>query len=350
MLSTFGLVAAQAVASVSASPLQLLVAAGDNSSMPMNSTTTGSSSGSDILLGPINFAGYDNYLYRDNVTAAQVVLSSNASSTKPSRLIVAFPEGNTGALTYFIPSSSNASSSNSTSTNSTSSPLQVGLDSSSLSSVQNASNQTGIAGQLTLNSDVSLGVTLIGSVRTLRDYTEGSGLTHEIFNYTLGDYNSSHLQLVRKWINGTTMQYLTFDAVSNLNFSVTPSSNVTLPPTVIMTRQDQSMNGTLAFSTTFNYTESPTTNGAGLSPAQIFLTPNATTSSSSDSPAGLQKVLQAIQGGGGNSSSSANSSASSMSSSYGERPQEYSFLGYDSKFLAGGWRFLTCKHRGYIFL
>lgn len=340
MLSTFGLVAAQAALSVGASPLAALAADG-NSSMPMNNSSSSTGSGADILLGPINFAGYDNYLYRDNVTAAQVVLSSNASSTKPSRLIVAFPEGNTGALTYFIPASSNASSSSNSSTPSAA-PLQVDLDPSSLASVQEAQNQTGLAGQLTLNSDVSLGVTLIGSVRTLRDYTEGSGLTHEIFNYTLGDYNSSHLQLVRKWINGTTMQYLTFDAVSNLNFSVTPSSNVTLPPSVTMMRPDASMNGTLAFSTTFNFTETPTTNGAGLSPAQIFLAPNAT--SGGNGTTGLQKVLEAIQGGGSSNASMNGSASSTSMGSYGERPQEFSFLGYDSKFLAGGWRFLTCEY------
>lgn len=30
---------------------------------------------SDLRFGPVNFAGYDNYVYRDNTTAVQVLLS-----------------------------------------------------------------------------------------------------------------------------------------------------------------------------------------------------------------------------------------------------------------------------------
>jgi hypothetical protein len=33
------------------------------------------STSSELDFGPVNFGGYDNYVYRDNVTAVQVVIS-----------------------------------------------------------------------------------------------------------------------------------------------------------------------------------------------------------------------------------------------------------------------------------
>jgi len=41
-----------------------------------NQTTSGSSgTSSELDFGPVNFGGYDNYVYRDNVTAVQLVIS-----------------------------------------------------------------------------------------------------------------------------------------------------------------------------------------------------------------------------------------------------------------------------------
>lgn len=86
-----------------------------------------------------------------------------------------------------------------------------------------------------------------------------------------------------------------------------------------MTRPDQSRNGTVLVTTTFNYTTSPEL--VGLSSSQLFL--NST-------PAGaeselLTTVIDAIQGPG---QGIANQTA---------------FLSYQDVFFAGGWRFLTCE-------
>jgi hypothetical protein len=41
-----------------------------------NQTADGSNStSSELIFGPVNFGGYDNYVYRDNVTAVQLVIS-----------------------------------------------------------------------------------------------------------------------------------------------------------------------------------------------------------------------------------------------------------------------------------
>ncbi|KAJ9113652.1 hypothetical protein QFC22_005961 [Naganishia vaughanmartiniae] len=290
-----------------------------------------SSSGSDNLLANVSFVGYDNFAYRDSVVAAQMVISANASATKPSRLIVAFPQGNTGFLTYFIPSNGSAST-----------PLQVVPDIKTFASVtfpsvptaQNGTNQTGVACDLAFNNDMSLGVTLIGSIRTVRDYTEGAGLTHEIFNYTLGAYNESSLQFVRKWINGSTVQYLTFVAKNNARFAVTPSSNVTLPPLVSFERVNKSMNSSMTFSTTFNYTDKPML-AQGLDANSLFLTQVPINGNGS---AALVKVLNALQGVNNTSS---NGTATLSNSTSPAEVRQVSFLAYKDKFLAGGWRFLT---------
>lgn len=285
---------------------------------------------SNNLLGDVFFVGYDNYAFRDDVIAAQMVISANASSSRPSRLIVAFPEGNTGFATYFIPTNGEGDAS-----------LQVVPDIDTLSSVtfpsgsiaEDAVNQTGVTCELGFTSDMTLGVTLIGSIRTVRDYTEGAGLTHEIFNYTLGDYNTTHLQLVRPWINGTTVQYLTFTAGDNTQFRVIPSENVTLPPSVAFERTDKTQNGHLTFHTTFNYTDLPML-APGLDAHSLFLTSVPAGGNGSEA---LRRVVRALQGtnvtdeGGGPGDALA-------------EVKQVSFLTYQDKFLAGGWRFLTCKY------
>ena len=294
-----------------------------------NSTSNSSSSSSSqsLQLGPINFASYNNYVYRDDLTSAQVVLSAN-SSEKPSRLIVAFPKGNTGILTYFVPA--NGSS------------VGVTTNLGSFSSVQDENNQTGLSGTLQLDNEVRLGVTLIGSIRTVRDYTEGNGLLNEIFNWTLGSYDTGHVELVRHWINGTTTQYLRFEDDGGAKFDVTPSSNKTIAPIIKIIPKSLSArnngggtpvpaNSTsnsgsmrVKFTTTFNLTTTPVEN-PGYSAPEIFFTDLPSNASQA-----LQTVIQGLKQDGGDE--------------YRERVKELSFLTYDQGALAGGWRFLTCTY------
>ncbi|WWD19585.1 hypothetical protein CI109_104046 [Kwoniella shandongensis] len=277
---------------------------------------TNSSAG--LRFGPINFAGYDNYVYRDNTTSAQIVITDSSSSSAPSRFIAAFPSGNTGALVYFVP----LNSSNSTST------LGTSLDLSTVTSVSQANNQTGLSGNLSFSGDLQFGVTLIGSVRTLRDYVEGGGVFNSIFNYTLAYSSNSTILLQRKWLNGTTVQYLTFETLTNGIFNVTPNANVSLPPDIRLTRPNAGANATVRFTHVFNFTgttpQTPFVPLEGLGKESLFLTsaPSTTGANNSTSSA-LASVLQAIQNNG---SAIADQTA---------------FLTYTSKTLAGGWRFLT---------
>jgi hypothetical protein len=130
------------------------------------------------------------------------------------------------------------------------------------------------------------------------------------------------VQLVRNWINGTTVQYLTFDVLSNGQFNVTPSDNTTIQPDIQLTRPDQSTNATLRFTTSFNFTgttpSTPFILLEGLGKESLFLT-----NASSNSTEILGNVLRSIQGPGS------------------EIADQVAFLSYSEKSLAGGWRFLT---------
>ena len=147
-------------------------------------------------------------------------------------------------------------------------------------------------------------------------------MTNSIFNYTLGAFNQSSVQLIRKWINGTTVQYLDFDIVSGGTFSVSQTSNITIPPNITLNLATPGTNATVRFLTSFNFTgttpQTPYVPLEGLDRDRLFRQPDNNTDLSP-----LTSTLRAIRGQGS------------------EIADQVSFLSYSDKFLAGGWRFLT---------
>ena len=98
----------------------------------------------------------DNFFIRNNVTAAQLVLTSPDSiESGPRRLVVALPAGNSGALTHFLPLTTNNS-------------LTVRLVNGSYQSVTEEDNNAGIQADLMLDNNATLGVTIVGAIRTVR--------------------------------------------------------------------------------------------------------------------------------------------------------------------------------------
>jgi hypothetical protein len=165
----------------------------------------------------------------------------------------------------------------------------------------------------------------------MRDYTESGGTVfHPIFNYTLGAYNSTSVQLVRNWINGTTVQYLTFDVVSNGNFTVVPNSNASIPADITLTRPSASSNATVRFTTSFNFTgttpSTPFVPLEGLGKQDLFLT---------SIPISVQGEVDA------NTTTNLARTLSSIQTNATAVADQLAFLAYSDKFLAGGWRFLT---------
>ena len=111
-----------------------------------------------------------NYLYSDCHTSAHVIVTtprpdSNTSVVKP-RLIVAWPAGNSGAMAYFAPESGQGS-------------LNISLEESGNGeTVQplNASDRVGVSASINFNTTARLTQPILGSIRAIRDQTEGSGI------------------------------------------------------------------------------------------------------------------------------------------------------------------------------
>lgn len=134
-------------------------------------------SNASTLTFNVSSGGNDNYFYRDNVTSAQLVLTSaNNTSTDVRRLVVALPAGNSGALVYFLPLSNSSSGGNSTAnststgntTSTSNSTLGISLMNGTLQSITDEFNNTGAQAELVFTGNATLGVTIIGAVRAMR--------------------------------------------------------------------------------------------------------------------------------------------------------------------------------------
>jgi hypothetical protein len=116
--------------------------------------------------------GNVNYFLRDETTAAQVLFTSsqNATSTGVRRFLAAFPAGNSGSVTYFLP------------LNATSGAFTVDLVNGTLQSTTGEYEMVGVKGSMVFSKDAEMGVTIIGATRAVRDYVEGGGVMNESEN------------------------------------------------------------------------------------------------------------------------------------------------------------------------
>jgi len=87
-----------------------------------------------------------------------MLICSKSSSSEPTRFLLASPNGNTGAVVYFVPLSNNDTAEGNSTANSTG--LGATLDASSLESISGENNQTGIQGELSISEDFDFGVTI----------------------------------------------------------------------------------------------------------------------------------------------------------------------------------------------
>jgi hypothetical protein len=103
--------------------------------------------------------GNGNYFLRDNVTSAQMLITSANVTGLVRRPVIAFPAGNSGALGYFLPMSSNTTSGP---------PMTVTAVDRTFKSITAEYSNVGVEVQLAFNRNATVGVTIIGAVRALR--------------------------------------------------------------------------------------------------------------------------------------------------------------------------------------
>lgn len=236
---------------------------------------------------------YDNFFYSDCNVDAQVVLTSplpesNLTVIGP-RLVIAWPAGNSGEAFFFQPS------------NGPNGTLAIQLVNSTLGSplTYYRSNSTGpgpatvgVQGVVSFNASATLAVSILGSVRTIRDFTEGPSLLRPVIQNAnrYSRYNDSGVAISRLWL----------DNVTTSTFTLTPwqssRNQISLDNTTVTFDA-----GFYRFQAYFNY------------PQLQQLTP--------------QQVL--------------NNNSQSLIAQQPSQTTSLSFLSYSEKLLAGAWRFLT---------
>ncbi|KAJ8130277.1 hypothetical protein O1611_g3354 [Lasiodiplodia mahajangana] len=148
---------------------------------------------------------YENYFISDCTSASQVVVTSPVADSDlrlvDPRLLIAWPAGNSGIVTYFVSGDGSdatlaISLENIPHVNRTVSPLVGGL--------------TGI---ISFNSSAILNLAILGSIRTIRDYVEGNSLNAKVQDalhvQRLAD---GTIQLSRVWLDNITETFMTFQS------------------------------------------------------------------------------------------------------------------------------------------
>ncbi|KAK5465231.1 hypothetical protein LTS15_001794 [Exophiala xenobiotica] len=238
---------------------------------------------------------YDNYFYSDCHSDSQVVVTSplpesNLSIIGP-RLIVAWPAGNSGICTFFQPQNGRNGSLGIELVNST-----LGKPLGPVYKTEQGSKYpyVGVEGVLSFNSSATLTIPILGSIRTIRDFTEGPSLLRptiqDAINVTMT--NETGATLSRLWLDNVTVSSFTLVPYQNSGTNITihqRNKTISFGP------------GFYSFSASFNY------------PQLTQLTPGQVLNVAS------QNLIQQQPG----------------------QTTSLSFLSYTEKLLAGAWRFLT---------
>ncbi len=234
---------------------------------------------------------YENFFYSDcNVHAQAVVTSplqdSNLSIISP-RLVVAFPAGNSGVAAFFEPQSGKNGS---LGIELLSSPAGIYLSPVYVPTYMSRYPSVGVKGVLRFNSSAFLTLSILGSVRTIRDFIEGPSLLSPLIQdgIVLKSTDDAGASLTRLWLDGVTRITLSFSPNGNGSIRV-QDDKVSFEP------------GEYAFAAYLNYPQLEQ-----LTPKEVF------------NPASQGLVTQMV-----------------------DEATSLAFLSYTEKLLAGAWRFLT---------
>lgn len=238
---------------------------------------------------------YENYFYSDCNSANQVVVTSPLSDSNLTiigpRLLVAWPAGNSGVVAFFAPQNGvNGSLALGLVNHTSDQPLQPIYEAANASSLTGRA-RLGISTLLRLNSSAVLTVPILGSIRTIRDFTEGPSLLRPeiqdaiVFTKT----EDGGASLSRIWLDNQTTTWMSFRPFNG---------------TADISINDRTLElgaGTYNFSASLDY------------PQLTQLSAN--------------EVL--------------NDRSQDLITQQSDQAQSLSFLSYSEKLLAGAWRFLT---------
>ncbi|OJD36358.1 glycogen debranching enzyme [Diplodia corticola] len=237
---------------------------------------------------------YENYFYSDCNTSTQVVVTSplpdsNLTFIGP-RLLVAWPAGNSGAAAFFSPADRVNGSLAIALQNLT--DRQRALDPIYGSHSANRSfPRVGVTGLLSLNTSARLDIAILGSIRTIRDFTEGPSILSPIIQSAnrIAHDGTGRVSISRLWLDNVTTTTLTFQPH-------TADAEVVVDNTTVRFEAGRYM-----FSAYLDYPQLKQ-----LSPQQVL-----------------------------------NNASQSLATTNSDQLGSLAFLSYTDKLLAGAWRFLA---------
>ncbi|PVI04049.1 hypothetical protein DM02DRAFT_726131 [Periconia macrospinosa] len=239
---------------------------------------------------------YENYILSDCHSSSHVIVTSPVSGGREvdPRLLIAWPSGSSGIAAYFEPENGVKGSlglhlENSSISGNALEPVNLG------STGPNNNPRVGVTGLIHFDSPAILTLPIMGSTRTIRDYSEGGRILQpEIQNAVAvvpGDI-AGGAAIYRDWLDKQTTTWLTFAQAGDVDaVKIIPGDKYTL----------RFGKGTYNFTATFNYPQM-----GQLSPQQVL-----------------------------------NSASQDLISQNPDQTTSLSFLSYKNKILAGTWRFLT---------
>ncbi|KAI2627860.1 carbohydrate-binding module family 52 protein [Hypoxylon sp. NC1633] len=157
---------------------------------------------------------YENYFLSDCSSANHVVVTSPLSDSDleviSPRLLIAWPAGNSGIVAYFSPENG---------VNGT-----LGLSLVDIARTNRSLNPLvgGVSSILFLNSSATLDLTILGSIRTIREFVEGPS----IISPKIQDAVEIHqlpdggIQLNRLWLDKTTETFFTIRSFSGASITI----------------------------------------------------------------------------------------------------------------------------------
>jgi hypothetical protein len=236
---------------------------------------------------------YENYFYSDCHSSAHVVVtsplpSSNLDIIYP-RLIVAWPAGNSGIVSVFEPQNGQRG------TLGIHLETPMGGETIEPLYVEGTPHpEVGVTGLITFNSSAILTIPILGSIRIIRDYTEGGRNIHDSYQAAnkFSETDGGGATINRTWLDDVTTSWLSFRP---LNGAAPIVINRNDTPTL------QFGAGTYIFNASFNYPQLEQ-----LSPEQVL-----------------------------------NNASRGLIEQYPDETTSLSFLSSTQKLTAGTWRFLT---------
>ncbi|KAK0786678.1 hypothetical protein LTR75_013112 [Friedmanniomyces endolithicus] len=239
---------------------------------------------------------YENYFYSDYHSSNQVVVTSplpasNLSVIGP-RLLVAWPAGNSGVLAYFSPQNGVNGSLGIQLVNGTANQPLSGVYTPANGSSLTGNPRVGISTLVKFNSSAYLTVPILGSVRTMRDFTEGPSILVPIVQDAIvfSPTSGGGAMLSRLWFDNITTSEMSFVPASGSSGKITINNRTLELPA-----------GTYNFTATFDYPQLHQ-----LSAPEVL-----------------------------------NQQSQGLIKQYPDQTTSLSFLSYSQKLLAGAWRFLT---------